>query len=306
MILMDKKLVDAKSASVVAGQKQEQDVAFFLRREFKDHPEVFVFNDYKFTHNDETAQIDHLILYKYGFILIESKSIAGEVKVNELGEWTRSYNSKWSGMPSPIKQVELQQKLFREFLHHSRTDILGKVLGIRQQSFGGRCWDNICAVSSKSIIDRKSIPREISNTVVKSEFLIDKLTDVMNIRSGIFNKINPLDNRPDFNEEELKSITDFLLSNVKQTTKKIVKKERAEAETKKTEPALKCKKCLESEKIIPKYGKFGYYITCEKCETNTPMKMPCKSCNSKKTKVTKKKESFTLSCSDCEALLTLI
>ena len=38
MIIMDKKLIDSKSASINAGQKQEQNVAFFLRREFKRSP----------------------------------------------------------------------------------------------------------------------------------------------------------------------------------------------------------------------------------------------------------------------------
>ena len=115
MILKDKELQNVKAPNAIAGQKQEQDIAFFLRREFKDHPQVFIINDYKFSFNDETAQIDHLIIYPYGFLIVESKSISGEVKVNELGEWSRSFKSKWSGMPSPIKQAELQQKLLRSF-----------------------------------------------------------------------------------------------------------------------------------------------------------------------------------------------
>ena len=82
MILKDKTFQNAVSPKAKAGQKQEQDVAYFLRRAFKDHKEVFVINDFKFTHNNETAQIDHLIVYTFGFILIESKSIKGEVKVN--------------------------------------------------------------------------------------------------------------------------------------------------------------------------------------------------------------------------------
>ena len=304
MIIMDKQLVETKSANIIAGQKQEKDVAFFLRREFKNHPEVFIFNDYKFTHNEETAQIDHLILYKYGFILIESKSIAGEVKVNELGEWTRSYNSKWSGMPSPIKQVELQEKLFKEFLHHNRANILGKLLGVKQQTFNFRSWNNLCAISSKSIINREKTSQKISSIVVKSEFIIDKIIEIMNIPTSIFNKINPLDNRPDFREHELESIKNFLIDNVKNKSIQKIKEE--EPTKKKLEPKiqkpsqyLKCKKCSESKDITPKYGKFGYYITCNKCETNTPMKAPCIACKSKKTRVSKKKEIYTLSCLEC-------
>ena len=111
MIFKDKSVKTVNSITAKAGLKQELDVAFFLRRAFKNHQQVYVINDYKFTFNNETAQIDHLVIYPYGFVLIESKSITGEVKVNELGEWARSYDNKWSGMPSPIKQVELQQKL---------------------------------------------------------------------------------------------------------------------------------------------------------------------------------------------------
>lgn len=53
MILKDKILTTSNSAKIQAGQKQELDVAFYLRRAFKDHPQVFVFNDLKFKHNDE-------------------------------------------------------------------------------------------------------------------------------------------------------------------------------------------------------------------------------------------------------------
>ncbi len=212
MILKDKTLQNAASPTAKAGQKQEQDVAFFLRRAFKDHKQVYVINDFKFTHNNETAQIDHLIVYTYGFVLIESKSIKGEVKVNGLGEWTRSLSNKWSGMASPIKQLELQQKLLREMLHANRESILGKLLGIKQQSFGMRCWDNVCAVSSNAIIDRDSMPNDVSKQLVKTEFLVDKLNEIMKLKTYAITKLNHFDTRPDFNDEELKSITSFLMA----------------------------------------------------------------------------------------------
>lgn len=46
MILKDKTLQNAVSPTAKAGQKQEQDVAFFLRRAFKDDEQVFVINDF--------------------------------------------------------------------------------------------------------------------------------------------------------------------------------------------------------------------------------------------------------------------
>ena len=312
MILKSKSPQNAKSAQAIAGQQQEQNVAFFLRRAYKDNPEVLVINDFKFTYNDEIAQIDHLIIYTFGFILIESKSITGEVKVNQLGEWTRSFSNKWSGMPSPIKQVELQQKLLREMLHANRESILGKLFGIRQQSFGMRCWDNICAVSSNAVIDRDSMPKNVSKKLVKTEFLVDKLEQLMNLKNKIVSTLT-FDTRPDFNHGDLKSITSFLMAQCEdvQYVKETIEQEAVSEPTPvkleaKIDSVLQCKSCGEKSDYSALYGRYGYFIKCNKCASNTAMKMPCVSCNSKNTKVTKKKETYTLVCGGCEKRSVLI
>lgn len=304
MILQDKEIQNVKAANTIAGQKQELDVAFYLRREFKDHPQVFIINDYKFSFNNETAQIDHLIVYPYGFILIESKSISGEIKVNESGEWSRSYKGKWSGMPSPIKQAEMQQKLLKELLHHHRESILGMLFGIKQQSFRFRCWDIVCAISSNSIIERETIPKSISDIVVKSEFILDKINEVMKLEKSVFKKLITSDNRPAFNDEELKSITDFVLENEYKKVRKneTKKQEIIENKIEADNTILKCKKCNEASNYTAQHGRYGYFINCNVCNTNTAMKMPCRQCQSKNTKVSKKKEKYTLNCLDCDSL----
>lgn len=300
MILKDKTLQNAVSPTAKAGQKQEQDVAFFLRRAFKDHEQVFVINDFKFTFNDETAQIDHLIVYPFGFVLIESKSITGEVKINGVGEWMRSLNNKWSGMASPIKQVELQQRLLREMLFENREIILSKLFGIKQQSFGMRCWNNLCAVSSNAIIDRDSMPKKVSKQLVKTEFLVETLEKVMKLKSKVISALT-FDTRPDFSNEELKSITSFLMAQVnnKPLIQQQINEPKVAIEISKdnidnvdivTDSVLQCKSCGEKSDYSAQYGRFGYFIKCNKCEMNTTMKMHCASCGSKNTKVTKRKK----------------
>lgn len=308
MILKDKTLINAVSPKAKAGQRQEQDVAFFLRRAYKDNDLVFVINDFKFVHNNETAQIDHLIVYPYGFILIESKSIKGEVKVNKQGEWIRSYDSQWLGISSPIKQVELQQELLKQLLCDHRESILGKLFGIKQQGFSLRCWNNLCAISSSAIIDRESMPNDISNCLVKSEFLVDKIDEVMKIRPAIVNALNLFDNRPAFNSEELESITSFLMAQVNnQVIKNNVKQEVAPViKTTTPEFILKCKSCGETSDYSTQQGRYGYFIRCNKCKTNTAMKTSCVSCHSKNTKVSKKKETYTLHCDDCKHSVKLV
>lgn len=322
MILKTKSPQNAKSAQAIAGQQQEQNVAFFLRRAYKGNPEVLVINDFKFSFNDETAQIDHLIVYPYGFVLLESKSIKGHVKVNKQQEWTRSYSKQWSGMPSPIKQVELQQVLLKQLLNHHRLDVLGKMFGIKQ-GFRGRCWDHLCVVSSDAIIDRKSMPKAVSEKLVKSEFLVEKLQKIMKLRNKIIRVVNVYDTRPYFNKEELNSIGSFLINQHLDTTAE--PSIAPQADPKLAQPiaipvvtrpqpieqasvveattiirvALQCKHCGESTNYTPMYGKFGYYIKCNQCTKNTPMKQACPQCKNKQTRVQKSQETYTLNCQEC-------
>jgi len=323
---------NCNSPNTIAGQQQEKDVAFYLRRAFKDDEQIFVFNDFKFTHNDETAQIDHLMVYRFGFILIESKSITGSVKVNKQEEWSRSYRGKWQGMPSPIKQVELQAQLLKELLHDNRSKLVGTVLGM-QQTLGKRCWDHICAVSSNALVERQRMPKQISKKLVKSEFLVDTLKDIMNLKLDVVRFIDIRDSRPAFNNNELIAIRDFLLAQC--MTKPVEKKKAIESNKfqkeirKPSSPSttvddvfkppknkeaiiiskhsLACKNCNEKDLLKPLSGRYGYFLKCGVCEANTPLKKPCMSCESKQTKVSKKAGTYTLKCSGCsheEHLLT--
>jgi hypothetical protein len=335
VIVKNKETASSKDVRQIAGIKQEQDVAFFLRRAYKDNQQIFIFNDLRFEHNDEVAQIDHLILYPYGFVLIESKSITGEIKVNTSQEWMRSYKHQWSGMRSPIKQVELQEKLLRELLYENREELLPKFLfGALQQGFGHRCWDQLCAISSNAIVHRDDMPKEISNKLVKSEFVVDKLTKLMKIPTNkIITALKAGDSRPAFSPESMDKIANLLMQQHKPVcaqqvkpvepvvtaieTKQITEDQQNtdSIDTNQNVPILipssisteiqpivqklACKKCNATDTLQAAWGKFGYYVKCSVCETNTAMKRPCPSCSSKNTKVGKKKSHYHLECQDC-------
>jgi hypothetical protein len=305
MVLKDKLLSTVASPRAIAGQQQEKDVAFYLRRAYKDNDQVFVINDFSFSYNNERAQIDHLIIYPYGFILIESKSIKGEVSINKNEEWSRTIGNKWAGMPSPIKQVELQQKLLKEYLHEYRGEILPKLFGVKLQSFDFRCWHNICAVSSDSILNRDAMTKDISNQIVKSEFVADKVKELMKLKGVVLHTLT-LDTRPSFSANDLRAIGSFLLglSDPKPVTQEIPKIVDTPVKPAST-AQLQCKKCSATEELIPKYGRYGYYVNCKKCDANTTMKMQCPQCQSKSTKVSKLKDVYTLSCEICGARNTI-
>src|ERR1022692_2535205 len=121
-----------------AGAKAEEQMAFYLKRAFHDDSEAWVFNDLRYeTDDDDAAQIDHLVLHRSGFILIESKSVTSKVRIHQNGEWERLWNNHWQGMPSPIKQVERQVEFLRTALDVCREQLLGKLIfGHGQVGFG--------------------------------------------------------------------------------------------------------------------------------------------------------------------------
>ena len=321
MILKDSDYRASSNPMIDAGRRQEQDVAFYLRRAFKDHPHVCVFHDLKLTFRDEHAQIDHLILYPYGFILVESKSITGEVTVNSVGEWSRSYKGVWKGMPSPIKQVSMQSDILKSLLQENAKHILGTLL-LMQKRFSGRCWDSFCAISSNAIINREQIPQDIGSALVKSEFIADVITEKMNLPDSVFQRLNTLtaDSRPTFSAEEMTAICQFLLrqgdakldqdgpsdsvimdfdsnSNSNSNSSKV--KDSQEHLSEHHLPALVCKGCGESEKLVGSWGKYGYFVRCGVCQKTTAMKSDCPICQSGHTKVNKNKFQYFLTCNKC-------
>ena len=75
------------------GHEAEKQMAFYLKRAFQESNDIFVINDLRIGVNDDIAQIDHLILHRFGFIVVESKSVTSEISINEHNEWIRHYNN---------------------------------------------------------------------------------------------------------------------------------------------------------------------------------------------------------------------
>jgi len=319
----DKTVVSSRRQA--AGVRQEQDVAFYLRRAFKDTDDYIVINDYAFEYNGERAQIDHLIVHRFGFLIIESKSIYGEVKVNDTGEWSRSYKGQWSGIPSPIKQAELQLDVLQSMLRENVTAYLGKILGL-QQGVGGRKWDAVCAVSNNCILHRDRMPKEISERIIKSEGVEEAVRSY-----GDYSLLKKLfTSAPAFSAEEMISIADYLMAYLKEKDTDIpdtpesveaaphaVHEPSASYQVTQPDPVqvvseqaapplLSCKKCGESEQLEGKYGKYGYYVQCGACGTNTSMRKSCARCGKKAVKVTKRRNEYWAVCECSEPYLLFV
>ncbi|MDT0500794.1 MULTISPECIES: NERD domain-containing protein [unclassified Halomonas] len=304
------------------GHKQEQDVAFQLRREFGEHKQIHVINDLRIEHRGERAQIDHLILHPYGFIIVESKSIAGEVTVNAAGEWSRSYQGNWMGIPSPIRQAELQLDLLKALLSDNVEHFLGKLLGVQTQ-VAHREWRTLCAISSTAILHRDKMPKDVASRVVKTEFVASKVKELVGSL-----KIGFLKGRAGFFVGELDNIANFLLEHTTQVGTATADGDSAPAtpepaasvaepvpnysvtpapttSSSPTEPPaqvqglMTCKQCGEASGLTGMYGQYGYYVKCGHCSTNTSMKQSCPACGWKSVRVSKDGPDYTGTCRKC-------
>src|SRR5262245_46054915 len=116
-----------------AGRHAEEQMAFYLRRAFGESADIFVFHGLRLIRSGEVAQIDHLILNRYGFVIIESKSVTSRVTINEREEWTRWWDGRERGMASPVLQARRQADILRRLLEDHAPELLGKILGLQMR-----------------------------------------------------------------------------------------------------------------------------------------------------------------------------
>ena len=298
----------------------------YLRRMFVNDKNIYVFNDLRYKDDtNDSAQIDHLILHRHGFIIIESKSVSSGVAVNKQGEWVRFWDGKPHGMPSPIQQAKFQIEFLRRALEESAESLVGKMLGFIQTRFNNCPFEILVAISNKG-----SIKREIDlPEVVKADQVPDKIKEIYERHKKAASLLDfsikkfqwdNMDGIYNFSNEEISKISAFLKKyhhtgltdspavpqpqRVEESDPDWKYKPKPEPKPKTVSPAPSihetdmgiCDKC--GEQCIIKWGKFSYYWKCHKCDNNMAIKEYCPSCK-KKLMLRKKKNEYSIYCATC-------
>lgn len=208
MILKEKQLTNSQDSKVRAGEEAEKQMAFYLQRTFGKSKDFFVLNDLRIVHDSDVAQIDHLIVSRFGLFIVESKSVYGTITINKQQEWSRAYNNKPEGMRSPVLQAEAQGKVLKELLRANTEQLLSKMLGAIQKGFG-YCPVNIfIAISDNGIIDRKTVIKELFKADQVSRAIEDKLKELKKVSSLLSFSI---DTGWFMSEKEAEAVAQFLL-----------------------------------------------------------------------------------------------
>ncbi|MCA9125167.1 MAG: NERD domain-containing protein [Planctomycetales bacterium] len=335
MILKEKSSLSPTDKFGQAGYQAEMQMAFYLRRAFGELPDVYVFNDLRFVRNGEVAQIDHLVLHRFGLVLIESKSVTGTIEVNRQLEFVRTFGRNRSGMKSPITQVEMQKELLQALLNDHKEQLRRKVMmGMVQAQFSDERFKTFVAISDKGEIKRRGCdpPQLVKADRVTAEIqqIIDRHTKASGfggiMRQVLADKKTAKELEQNllraFTNDEMNEITAFLLrqqTDVQATVEPppiLAAVAPGPAPPPLPQPpaftppppviqassastAYACRHCS-GQDIEILYGQYGYYFKCRSCSQNTPIDFKCESCG-KKAKISKSGKVFTRKCGSCNA-----
>ena len=316
MIIKDKDSIANASKNEAKGEAAEKQMAFYLNRQFGDSKDVFVFNDLRVERNGEVAQMDHLIVHQFGFIIVESKSVTGSITVNDHLEFER----KTTGIPSPIEQAKRQGELLRSLLSDHKKELLGKVFGLMQAGFNNCPINILVAISDTGKIRRVGrkikIPElmKADQVSVAAQELIaahkkggsiqfgEILLESMDIMEGKKTKKKPQPKEDlgdfKFKKDELAKVVEFLKTAHKPAPRAEVAIPKEPAVQKKL-PTYICTHCHETNLSIDWNKAQSYHFNCHSCNGSTPIKNRCSECN-EVTRTRKSKQEFFSTCKACD------
>jgi hypothetical protein len=306
-----------------AGYDAEQKVAYYLKMAFGENSDLLILNDLRVEFEDGiTAQMDHLVIHMHGLIIIESKSVAGKLQVQDDGQWIRWYSQvsgkdKSIGMPNPIKQAKLQgQTLKRVLLNHATNENTRKaleafpidVLVTFSTSNGG-----IFLAKDKSLYPEVCPSDAVDDRV--NQIVLDraKNTNSKDFYLSEANRIKLADHlvkihKPFISSKEIADKSVKIKQKVSEYVAKPEPKKTnvidAIAETissvftaPKSKFKLTCRKC-KSSNLEVRFGK-NYYLKCLSCDENNRIDVSCPKC-SRLLKIRKDKNHFFADCKSCE------
>lgn len=142
------------------GVQGERDSAYYLDHYFKNGENHVVLHDLRFVVDGDVAQIDHLIINRaFGMYLIETKNYAGNLSINDHGEFTAEYDDYRFGIPSPIEQSHRHARILERLLTK---------IGIGYRT-GGPLFHHVVMLHPKATISRPDPKRFDTSNVIKAD-----------------------------------------------------------------------------------------------------------------------------------------
>lgn len=157
-----KRLIDRDIMYLSYGMDGEKNVAYEIKNSYIP---MLVLHDIRIEDGDSVAQMDYVLVTKNFILVLETKSLNGDITVNESGEFIRCFKNKSGhvykkeGIYSPVSQNERHVRILNEYLKKNK---IIKNLPI---------YSCVVIANPKGIINKYRAPQEIQNQIIKCEQL---------------------------------------------------------------------------------------------------------------------------------------
>jgi len=298
-----KKLIQADLKRIENGYKAEKENAYYLDFEFENSTYSIILHDIRLEYNGRTAQIDHIFIGRTGVTILESKSFAGELTINDDGSLTVKYGMNINTFPNPIEQNNRHTQVLRELINDN-FDLQGNT-----KFLGGININSKVIINPKTTITNKKLPDGFERA---DSFATSRRKEIN--KMGVFEVLKTASKVMTIAKNI--ELAEFIIQNHKPIifdyTKKYrmttnpsniscVKEESIKYQNTKTSnintTTYKCTKC-KSENLEVAYGR-NYYFKCLDCTTNIPIKHTCKTPECKP-RTKKRKNQFFKVCEKCD------
>lgn len=295
---------------VRAGNKGEQESAYFIDFENAAHKNRVVLHDLRFEVKGRVAQIDHLMINRLLDVYVfETKHFNNGLKITEDGEFLRwnDYKKTFEGMPSPLAQNERHIQVLKDVFDQIEMPTR---LGLRLAP----SFQTLILISPNARIDR---PKKFDTSRVVKADLLGKVIKKDNEESSILGtfgsvaKIVSLETIQDMGRQLMLRHCPITINYAAMfgldrahphTAPAVAPKQPVNTPVKPVESGKeppRCRACG-SEKLSVQYGKYGYYFKCDSCGGNTPVKLGC-GVEGHKERLRKDGNKFFRECEGCRS-----
>ena len=189
----EKQFLESDIKKYELGLKGEKKILYELKHS---HVPMYILHDLNITYKNYSAQIDYVIFTRKNCFIFESKSLVGNILIDENGDFLRVYNRKKTALYSPITQLNRHVDIIKQFIY-DESGLVGKLF--IKSNFDNYYRDAV--VLTNELTQIKCLYPEYKNKVIR----LDKVVDYIKKEDKFSH------NLPD-SESKIKEICDKLIS----------------------------------------------------------------------------------------------
>lgn len=197
-----KYLIESDLKNLRNGYQKEKENAYLIDFEFKNSKNVHIIHDLRLEHNGRVAQIDHLLLNRFGIEVLESKSFSGIVTIKSDNSLEVKYKEKIIAQPNPLEQAKRHELVIKELLKDNNllTNMIGLNLVISSKVL----------FNPNTVVSNDPMPNDFVKAdnffknrldsvdnmgivqIYKSAFGLQKIDNILNIANFLISQHKPL------------------------------------------------------------------------------------------------------------------